>query len=164
MKNSGKLTYLANASLIFKFFPGWLWIKESKIKLIFILTRVCLNKIWKQNIKQNKTFQNNIVITKRCQNPCWSFNFVVQYIYFTFNTYLKWISLRKRFQFTVSVWSWQPQNVCTIFTPFHRRVYRRGLSFLFFKKYLYAAIYPSVLPSLLDIFVIWVWRNGKTIF
>ena len=44
--------------------------------------------------------------------------------------FLKRISLRKRFQFSVSVWSWQPQSLCTILTPFHRRVYRRGLSFL----------------------------------
>ena len=80
------------------------------------------------------------------------------------SNFLKRISLRKRFQFTVSVWSWQPQNVCTILTHFHRRAYRRGFSFLRSKKYLNAAIYPTVLPSLLDIFVIWVWRNGKTVF
>ena len=77
---------------------------------------------------------------------------------------LKRISLRKRFEFTVSVWSWQPQNLCIILTHFHRRAYRRGLSFLRSKKYLNAAIYPTLLPSLLDIFVIWVWRNGKTVF
>ena len=38
------------------------------------------------------------------------------------------------------------------------------LSFLRSKKFLNAETYPTVLPSLLEFFVIWVWRNWKTVF
>ena len=134
-----------------------------------------LNQL-KHNLVYNLRFQmlKYLGLIQSCVMVVWglwdgsnSFNSVhlwPQSLLWNIKQSLKRISLRKRFQFTVLVWSWQPQNVCTILTHFHRKAYRRGLSFLRSKKYLNAAIYPSVLPSLLDIFVIWVWRNGKPSF